>query len=186
MGGGMGRGMGNRENMQQQRQASFGKFSAEKIAGLIEYDEDEIIKKVKVKDKNTQNKIKNFVRNYNRQVLDLKLKYYKDLTDTDRYIQQKRKEAMLQKDFELMRQTRMEAREKLSPVRKESSQIQKELHENISSLLSIKQLKRWHKYIKQKNKTKNTQNNSFNRQGRQGSHRGMGGNHGRGRNNGAF
>ncbi len=133
-------------------QAAMPKFKAENMAGFITYDEAEIIKKLKIKKPVTQQKVKALIRAHNQKMLDLKLRHHKKLTEVDNYIQRKRQEAMLQKDFALMQQTKAEAREALAPVRQQTAGLEKELNAGMQKILSKKQQKKWHKYQKKQRK----------------------------------
>ena len=165
--GGQGRGM-NPGN------AAFSPVKAENLAGIILYDETAVIKKLKIKNARKQQKIKSLIRSYNQQNENLKLKHFQALKETRLYLQQKRKEAMMQKDFELMQQAKQDAMQKLAPVRKEAKTLQAELNKEMLQVLSKKQLKKWQKYQKQKRKELNPHNFQRQKGTRKQMHRGGG------------
>jgi len=163
-GGGMKRG-GHGRNGQGMQQQEMQGFNINRMAGIVMYDENKVLKKLKIKDLKKAQKIRTYIRDYNKKMEGLKLKYYKEIKTAKAMAEAKRKEAMQKQDREIMRDARSEIREKLAPVRNEAKQYQNLLNEKMEKILSEKKLKKWKKYVSSRHKKQSvnlSNNNSSN------------------------
>ncbi len=168
--GGMGRrGMGGGGNPQQAAM----KIDVEKMSGIVYYDDKKIIKKLKIKDKEKQQLVKKYIYEYNKKMDEIKLKYHQQIKETKAYMEEKKREAMQNRDFEAMQRAKYRVKEKMAPVREETRMQKKILNEKMQQLLSKKQYKKWKKYVKKKNKVPSMQNNQNDMRKRGGMRGGM-------------
>jgi len=158
-GGGMG---GGRMGGGQSQVQSMMRFDVEKMAGLAPYDEDKVLKKIKVKKEPKISKVRALIRNYNKSIENIKLKYHQRIEETKNFVRIKRAEAQQNRDFEMMQVVRQEAQERLEPVREEIRAQQKILNQKMKDVLNKRQYKKWKKYQKKRKKaaSSNSNNNS--------------------------
>jgi len=160
-GGGGGMGGGRMGGAQSQAQSMM-KFDVEKMAGLAPYDEDKVLKKIKVKKEPKVSQVRALLRDYNKSIENIKLKHHQRIEETKNFVRTKRAEAQQNRDFEMMQVVRQEAQERLEPVREEVRAQQKVLNQKMKELLSKRQYKKWKKYLKKRKKSasSNSSNNS--------------------------
>ncbi len=182
-GQGRGRG-GNRQGQQQgQGQNKLQEFKAENAVGIIVYDADEIIKKTKIKDKNTKYLITKAVNSFNQQLVEIKFINAEKLEKVTTLVNLKRKEAMANRNMEEMKSIQSSAKELLKPIKQQVKAEEKILNNQFKELLNEKQFKKWKKYQKAKKralKPKGMSQGNKQQKGN-GQHKGQGGGMGRGR-----
>ncbi len=182
-GQGRGRG-GNRQGQQQgQGQNKLQEFKADNAVGIIVYDADEIIKKTKVKDKNTKYLITKAVNSFNQQLVEIKFINAEKLEEVTTLVNLKRKEAMANRNMEEMKSIQSSAKELLKPIKQQVKAEEKILNNQFKELLNEKQFKKWEKYQKAKKralKPKGMSQGNKQQKGN-GQHKGQGGGMGRGR-----
>lgn len=185
-GGGQRGGMqGGGQSGQQRERPEMREFKASERVGIFNYDTDEAIKKIKVKDKELKLKVRRVLVKYNNKVNEVAL-LNKDNFDTiNVYMnaimkanrpsqgqgnqmgggQQSSRETMGDDSESPMRKAMELTKAKLEPARKDVKQAENNLNEKLELLLSEKQYKKWLAYQKKikddlKPKQQSNQNNN--------------------------
>jgi predicted CopG family antitoxin len=130
-GGGMGQG--------QERQGGRNMGAA---MGLIKYEAEEALKKMKIEEEALSGTITQLIGSYNSQIDSLRADsrpLFAEMREQIRSIRQSG-------DFSQMRSMREQSRQKLAPVREQAQLIQSELDTQLEPLLNKKQLKKWKSY----------------------------------------
>ncbi|WP_457610111.1 hypothetical protein [Lutibacter sp.] len=149
---------GNHGNSSQQ--AAQQKIIPENMAGIISYDIDEVIKKLKIKKTPTRNIVSNAISTHNNKINELKTFNYETFDNVKSFLTKKRNEAKLSRDFTILKEARMKANEMLAPIRKKVIAQKNILNTTLKKEFSEKQFKKWLKYQQNKLKElkpKNTQ-----------------------------
>ena len=123
-------------------------FNAEDAAGIFTYDEEKVIKKLKVEDKDIKQTITNSIGEYNLQMYQLSDKYAATFSELDAYFDRQIKVAMQQRDRSQMDGVKSRIRETIPPIRQEVLVHEKELNASMESALDEKQYSKWLKYQK--------------------------------------
>jgi hypothetical protein len=126
-------------------------FKASDVVGIFYYDESEIIKKLKVKDKDKQYLVKKELSNYNTNVREISFLNSEKFSDLNVVINATRNSG----DRESGSKMREKVEEIVKPVKEEVLVHEEELNRKLENILSEKQLKKWIKY--QKNKKESLQ-----------------------------
>ena len=140
------------------------------MAGIISYDFDEVIKKLKIKKTPTKNIVSKAITTHNNKINELKTFNYETFNNVKSFLTKKRNEAKLSRDFTIMREARMKANEMLAPIRNKVISQKNILNATLKKELSEKQFKKWLKYQQGKLKElkpKNTQQSMQSVQNRQ-------------------
>jgi len=156
--GGRGRGRQN-QNTEQETTQKVKEFKASDVAGIFYYDEDEIIKKIKVKEKDTQYLVKKAIQNYNFKIKEISFLNSQKFTELNVVVNSMSKV----KGDESNDKVRESVEEVIRPVRKEVRDYQKELNSKLEEILSEKQDKKWVKYQKNKIESLQPKKNQNNR-----------------------
>jgi len=125
------------------------KFESVKIAGIFEYDTKKVLKKLKLKQKDSIAKsVKEHVTLYNSQIKIIEASN-KDLFEgLDIIVNQNMKSAIQNRDREALMGIRKMTIEKLKPVRDQVLEEETKLNTAIETLLSEEQNKKWLSYQK--------------------------------------
>lgn len=123
------------------------KFDAANAAGMVYYDTDQVIKKLKIK-KNNQLllNVKKAISNYHHKLNEIGLANKDNFDSLNVYMNDIMKALQVGGDRSRMQDIRFSVREKLRPVRRSVMQEDIKLNETITALLDEKQLKRWNNY----------------------------------------
>ncbi|MHB0754006.1 hypothetical protein [Polaribacter sp. M15] len=153
-GGGMERGQQQNQNMQS-RAREIKEFKASDIAGIFYYDVKTVIKKIKVKDKELKNKVSKTLKDYNFKIkeiaflnsdnfksLDILMKSNRGNT---RNARQQNNSSQQPREADSLR---IKVREIIRPIKRNVRKNEEVLNENLASILSEKQNKKWLKYQK--------------------------------------
>ena len=138
---------------QSQSQASMPKFKAENFAGILKYDAENIFKKISIKDNNIKKDFNKPLNVYNKKIDEIIFLNTPKLEKIEREVNLQRENAMASKDRQAMMIVMEEARIKLTPIKKEVIEANKNLNLELSKILSEKQYKKWLKYQKKKEKS---------------------------------
>lgn len=125
-------------------------FNAAKAAGIIIYDFDDVVNKLKVKDEGDQKKIAEALKIYNTKIDKLSFTHaftFKELEDEfDRNV----KIAMQNRDRSQMNGVRAKIQETIPPIKKVVTAEEEQLNEAMAKILTEKQNGKWLKYQKRK------------------------------------
>ncbi|MBT8316958.1 MAG: hypothetical protein HKP59_04985 [Lutibacter sp.] len=170
---------GNRQNVPQQSQStatSAQEVSPQNMAGLIMYDNEVVIKKLKIKTASKKTLVTQAISKHNAKINELKTFNFETFDKVKFFLAKKRNEAMANRDFRTMREAQMQAQEMLAPI-KTKVRVQKNmLNETFEQELSEKQNKTWLKYQQAELKKLNprAQEKQQTQRNSQGSRRGQG------------
>ncbi|MCG1036993.1 hypothetical protein [Polaribacter sargassicola] len=117
-------------------------FKASDVAGIIYYNEKEVIKKLKIKEEDKKLLMSKELQNYNSKIKEISFLNSETFTELNVVV----KAAMSSGNRETAMKMRKKVEEIIKPVREEVSLHEEELNKNIESILSEKQLKKWLKY----------------------------------------
>lgn len=153
-GGAMGRGQQQNQNMQSGAR-EIKEFKASDVAGIFYYDVKTVIKKIKVKDKELKNKVSKTLKDYNFKIkeiaflnsdnfksLDILMKSNRGNT---RNARQQNNSSQQPREADSLR---IKVREIIRPIKRNVRKNEEVLNENLASILSEKQNKKWLKYQK--------------------------------------
>jgi hypothetical protein len=170
---------GNRQNVPQQSQSttmSAQEVSPQNMAGLIMYDNEVVIKKLKIKTASKKTLVTKAISKHNAKINELKTFNFETFDKVKSFLAKKRNEAMANRDFRTMKEAQMQAQEMLAPI-KTKVRVQKNmLNETFEKELSEKQNKTWLKYQQAELKKLNprSQEKPQGQRSSQGSRRGQG------------
>lgn len=160
-GNGSGRQQQN-QNGQRGEEREVKEFKASDVAGIFYYDIEKVIKKIKVKNEETQNKVKKALKDYNfkiKEIAFLNSDKFNDLDEimkTEKGTQRRqfnRNENNDDDDLEnpvtnKKEGIRSKVQKIIRPVREEIRENEEILNETLEAILSKKQNKKWLKYQK--------------------------------------
>ena len=175
--------MQGQRSSQGQGQTSIPVFKAKNIAGILKYDEDNIYKKLGIKDNVLKGKIYKSLSEYHKKIDEILFLNNPKLEKVENKVNVQREIATANKDRQAMMEIMDEARKELAPIKKEVIDANKILNLELEKILSEKQYKKWIKYqANQKKSLKpKTQMNSNNTSRGQGKGNRSGGGGGRGK-----
>lgn len=123
-------------------------FDAEKAAGIFEYDVERVIRKLKISDDSTKQKVSAALHSYNNKMLDLSFEHaatFRALEETfDRNVQI----AMQRRDRSQMDGVKATIQEVIPPIKMEVAAEEKILNETMATVLSEQQNRKWLNYQK--------------------------------------
>lgn len=117
--------------------------------GLIKYDAEQALKKMKIEDEQVASEVTGFIEAYNVKIDSLR-------ADTRPVFEEMRKQMRSIRqsgDFNQMRSLREQSRQKFAPVREQTKAWEAELDTQLQPLLDKKQLKKWTNYKASKRPT---------------------------------
>lgn len=154
------RGGGNRNSQQQgqRSQTSIPTMNPENMAGILIYDTDEVVKKLKIKKAPKKAIVNQAIARHNNKVNELKVFNFETFNKVKKYLNKKREEVKLSRDFSIMKEARMNANEMLAPIRTKVMQQQNLLNTTLEKELSEKEYKKWLKYQEDELKKLNPKN----------------------------
>ncbi|WP_456376086.1 hypothetical protein [Lutibacter sp.] len=157
-----------------QGQMTMPKVSPQNMAKIIIYDSDEVLKKLKLKSAQKKTIVNQAISKHNTKINELKIFNYETFNNVKTFLDKKREEAILNRDFSTMKESRMKANEMLAPIRAESMKQQMILNNTLNKELSEKEYKKWLKYQQAELKKLNPKNTQKPQMQRQGQMRGSG------------
>ena len=120
----------------------------ENMAGIIMYDSDEAIKKIKLKKEPKKIIVKKSISIYNNKINEIKTFNYLVFNDVKSFIIKKTNEVKLTKDYRSMKEARLKIQEMLDPIRTKIKVQDSILNTNLEKELTAKEYKNWKKYQK--------------------------------------
>jgi len=120
----------------------------ELMAGIIMYDADAAIKKIKVKKEPQKVSVIKAISLYNNQINEIKTFNYITFNNIKSYITKKFNEVQLTKDYRSMEEVRMKVKDMIDPVKEKVKNQKTILNETLEKELSAKQYKNWVKFQK--------------------------------------
>ncbi|WP_298778690.1 hypothetical protein [uncultured Polaribacter sp.] len=138
---------GSMQNQQDDRDHKKPKeFKSSEAAGLFYYEIDKVLKKLKIKNDDSKYKVSKALREYNFKIREISFLNSEKLSDLDLVINSFPK----RDDNESRREMRVKVDEVIRPIRDEVHENEIKLNNDLESLLSEKQNKKWLKYQKKK------------------------------------
>lgn len=118
----------------------------ELMAGIIMYDTDEALKKIKVKKEPQKVIVIKAISLYNNKINEIKTFNYITFNNIKSYITKKLNEVQLTKDYRSMEEVRMKVKDMIDPVKEKVKNQKTILNETLEKELSAKQYKNWGKF----------------------------------------
>ncbi|NOQ91893.1 MAG: hypothetical protein GQ552_04160 [Flavobacteriaceae bacterium] len=170
---------GNGSNQSNQNMSSAMKtmpIKPENMAGILLYDTDEVIKKLKIKESPKQVLIEDAIDSYNNNISEVKAFNNQLFDEVKIYLGNARNEAKINNDKFLMKEASQNAKEMLKPVQEKVKKHHEILNFAMENILTDKQFSKWNKYQKKKfaELKPSSSNNSQMKSGGKGSGQGKG------------
>ncbi|PHS51022.1 MAG: hypothetical protein COB01_11440 [Lutibacter sp.] len=124
------------------------KVNPENMVGIMMYDSDEVIKKIKVKKEPKRTNVLKSISVYNNKINEIKIFNYLTFNNVKTFISKKINEAKLTGDYRSMRDAQLKVQEMLDPIRSKIKVQDSILNENLEKELTPKEYKNWTKYRK--------------------------------------
>jgi len=144
---------GNGSNHSNQSMSSAMKtmpIKPENMAGILMYDTDEVIKKLKIKESSKQVLIEDIIDTYNNSISEVKAFNNQLFDEVKIYLDNARNEAKINNDKFLMKEASHNAKEMLKPVQEKVKEHHEVLNFAMKNILTDKQFSKWNKYQKKK------------------------------------
>ena len=120
----------------------------ENMVGIIMYDSDEVIKKIKIKKEPKRTNILKSISVYNNKINEIKIFNYLTFSNVKTFISKKINEAKLTGDYRSMPDAQLKVQEMLDPIRSKIKIQDSILNTNFEKELTAKEYKNWIKYKK--------------------------------------
>ena len=124
------------------------KVNPENMVGIIMYDSDEVIKKVKIKTASKKIIVKKSIAVYNNKINEIKTFGYLTFNNVKSFITKKTNEAKLTNDYRSFGESRLKVQEMLDPIRSKIKIQDSILNTSFEKELTAKEYKNWTKYKK--------------------------------------
>ena len=118
----------------------------ELMAGIIIYDGDEAVKKMKLKTAPQKSSTLKAISLYNSKIHEIKTFNYITFNNIKSYVTKKFNEIQLTKDYRSMEEVRMKVKDMMDPVIEKVEEQKSILNETLEKELSAKQYKNWVKF----------------------------------------
>lgn len=138
---------------QGQGQTSMSEFKAKNVAGILKYDEDNVYKKLGIKDDAIKQKIYKSLSEYHNKIDEILFLNNPKLKKIENKVNTQREIATANKDRQAMMEIMDEARKELAPIKKEVIEANEIVNQELEKILSGKQYKKWLKYQANKKKS---------------------------------
>lgn len=138
---------------QGQGQTSMSEFKAKNVAGILKYDEDNVYKKLGIKDDAIKQKIYKSLSEYHNKIDEILFLNNPKLKKIENKVNTQREIATVNKDRQAMMEIMDEARKELAPIKKEVIEANEIVNQELEKILSGKQYKKWLKYQANKKKS---------------------------------
>lgn len=148
--GGRGGGRPPQGGNEQQERPKPEKFVAKDAAGIFYYEEDKVVKKIKVKDADLEYKVVKSLKVYNNKIKEILFLNSEKLNSLDLIINSKQKLSNSGNENNSKNDIRSRVRDIIKPIRDEVRENERILNTSLKDILSEKQLKKWLKYQKKK------------------------------------
>ncbi len=144
---------GNKQNSSKQSQGNNmmqSQINPENMAGILMYDSDEVLKKVKVKNATQQALITKTLSKYNNKINEIKAFNYETFSNVKTFLAKKNNEAMLNQDNITLKDAKIQANEMLKPIREKVQEQQVLMNSIFKKQLTPKEYNSWIKYQEKK------------------------------------
>ena len=118
-------------------------FNAIETAGLIKYDSDKVIRKLKILEDSIKRLVSKHIQTYNQEMDNLLLIHGKTLENLEKEFDKNVKIAMQNRDRSQMNGVKAKIEKTIPPIRLEVQKHKDVLNEGIKVLLTDKQYKKW-------------------------------------------
>jgi len=125
-------------------------FDAVKAAGIVTYDAEKVIKKLKLEDEAIGQQVREHIGDYNMEMYQLLDKHSTTLSDLDALFDRQVKIAMQQRDRSQMNGVKTKIKQVIPPIRQEVMEYERVLNDAMASTLDEKVYAKWLKYQKGK------------------------------------
>lgn len=142
--GGGGGGRPSQGQNQQGEEREVKKFKASDAAGIFYYETEKVIKRVKIKDAVLKAKVSKLIKNYNHKIREISFLNSVKFSDLDVIVNSR----SLGNDEEGKIELRKNIDKIIRPIRDSIHENEIDLNQNLESVLSEKQLKKWLKFQK--------------------------------------
>jgi len=143
---------GNSQNSSRQQgqgsQMIDTKVNPQNMARIIMYDYEAVIKKLKIKKAPLKTVVMHAIYKHNNKINEIKTFNFETFDNVSKFLTKKRSEAVLNRDFNTMKESQMQAIEMLAPIREKVLSQKNTLNTTFKKELSAKQYKTWLKYQK--------------------------------------
>lgn len=144
---------GNGSNHSSQNQSSTMRtvpLKPENMVGILLYDSDKVIKKLKIKESSKQMQIENAIDIYNNRISEIKAFNNQLFDDVKIYLDNAREKSKINNDKFLIKEANQNARKMLKPVQERVKGHHDVLNFTMGEILTEKQYLKWNKYQKKK------------------------------------
>ena len=128
-------------------------FDAGEVAGIVTYDTEKVIKKIKVEDGNLKQFVAKSIEAYNMEMYQLSDAHAATFQKLNAYFERQVQVAIRNRDKSQMNGFKAKVRETIPPIKKEVIEHEKELNDAMQSVLDDKQFHKWLKYQKSQKPT---------------------------------
>ncbi len=125
-------------------------FNAVEAAGLINYEWDEVTKKLKIKDEENRNEVAEALKVYNSKIDELAFEHASTFRELEEDFDSNLEIAMQRRDRSQMNGVRSRIQEVILPIRKQVAAEEEVLNEAMALILTEKQNEKWLKYQNRK------------------------------------
>jgi len=125
-------------------------INVKNLAGIVPYDYNEVIKKLKVKKQKNKDFVEQAIDKFNQKINELQIFNTDTFTFVKHYINQKSQEAQLSNDINILKEAKIKVEETLQPLKDKVALAQNKLNKELETTLNAKQFKTWGKFVKHK------------------------------------
>ncbi|SEJ66101.1 hypothetical protein SAMN05192553_107140 [Cyclobacterium xiamenense] len=125
-------------------------FDAAEAAGLIKYDSESVIKKLKIQEDSIIILVSKHIQTYNQEMDNLIFIYGNTLKELENEFDRNVKIAFQNRDRSQMDGVKAKIKQTIPPIRYEVNEFEKTLNESLAQILTEKENNKWLKYQKSK------------------------------------
>lgn len=130
-------------------------FKAEEAAGIVTYDSEKVIKKLKIEEEEVKKSITTAIGEYNMEMYELADAHGATFQELDDDFNRQVQIAMQRRDRSQMDGVKSKIRETIPPIREQAMQHENVLNASMKSTLDEKQYNKWLKYQKSQKPSNN-------------------------------
>ena len=125
-------------------------FNPVEATGLIKYDSDKVIRKLKIQEDSIKRLVSKHIQTYNQEMDNLLLIHGNTLEELENEFDRNVKIAFQNRDPSQMNEVKAKIKQIIPPIRYEVNEFEKALNESLAQILTEKENKKWLKYQKSK------------------------------------
>ena len=125
-------------------------FNAVEAAGLVKYNTEKVIKKLKIQEDSVKTMVSNHIQTYNQQIDNLLFIHGHTLKDLENEFDRNIKIAFQNRDRSQMDGVKAKIKQTIPPIRYEVNELEKGLNESLAQILTKAENDKWLKYQKSK------------------------------------